>query len=117
MPRQIQTAEMETRVSLIERDMSHMVTMFEKLDSSIEKIADVHQDMKQILTVHENRLNRQETTNEDIYQELKEIRQESSEQHQEIQNKLMNIEKMRWMILGACGILTYLLAEFDIILK
>jgi len=117
MARQPQTAEMETRVSLIERDMSHMVTMFEKLDSSIEKIADVHIDMKQILTVHEDRLNRQEITDEDIYNELKEIRKESTEQHQEIQNKLMDIEKMRWMILGACGILTYLLAEFDIILK
>ena len=117
MARQPQTAEMETRVSLIERDMSHMVTMFEKLDSSIEKIADVHIDMKQILTVHEDRLNRQEITDEDIYNELKEIRKESTEQHQEIQNKLMDIEKMRWMILGAVGILTYLLAEFDIILK
>ena len=117
MARQTQTTEMETRVSLIERDMSHMVTMSEKLDSSIEKIADVHIDMKQILTVHEDRLNRQEITDEDIYNELKEIRKESTEQHQEIQNKLMDIEKMRWMILGACGILTYLLAEFDIILK
>lgn len=117
MSRANPSQEMETRVSLIERDMSHMVVMFDKLDSSIEKIAEVHVDMKQILTVHEERLNRQEITDEDIYKELKEIRKESTEQHQEIQNKLMDIEKMRWMILGACGILTYLLAEFDIILK
>jgi chromosome segregation ATPase len=118
MARQAQSAvDMETKVALIERDMSHMVTMFEKLDSSIEKIAEVHVDMKQIISAHELRLKQQQTTNNDIYNELKEIRTESSEQHQQIQNKLMDLEKMRWMILGACGIITYMLAEFDIIFK
>ena len=63
--------ETETRVTLIERDMSHMVTMFEKLDTSIEKIAEVHNDMRQILSVHEERINAQEITDKDINNEIK----------------------------------------------
>jgi len=109
--------ELETRVSLVEKDMSHMVTMFEKLDTSIEKIAEVHQDMREILTVHEQRINAQEITDKDIYNEIKELRRETSEQHKSLEKKIMDLEKYRWTILGALGIITFVLTEFDIIFK
>ena len=109
--------EIETRVTLIERDMSHMVTMFEKLDTSIEKIANVHQDMRQILSVHEERLNAQEITDKDIYNEIKELRKESQEQHEHLEKKIMDLEKYRWIIIGAVAIIGFVLAEFNLILS
>ena len=109
--------ELETRVTLVEKDMSHMVTMFEKLDTSIEKIAEVHQDMREILTVHEQRINAQEITDKDIYNEIKELRRETSEQHKSLEKKIMDLEKYRWTILGALGIITFVLTEFEIIFK
>lgn len=109
--------ELETRVSLVEKDMSHMVTMFEKLDTSIEKIAEVHQDMREILTVHEQRINAQEITDKDIYDEIKHLRRETSEQHQSLEKKIMDLEKYRWTILGALSIIVFVLTEFEIIFK
>jgi len=110
---QPQHKELETRVSLIERDMSHMVTMFDKLDTSIEKMTEIHQDMRQILSVHEQRLNDQEITDKEIYNEIKELRSESTEQHNELRDQIVNLEKIRWMIIGAGVLLTYAATAMD----
>lgn len=99
--------ELETRVSLVERDITHMVTMFEKLGTSIDRIADVHQDMKQLLTVHENRLDTHDITTDDIYKEIKDMRRESNEQHNELRDKIISLEKIRWMVIGAGVLVTY----------
>lgn len=107
--------EVETRVSLVENDISHMVTMFDKLSTSIEKIADVQQDIKQILHVHDERLNRHDVTNSEIYGEIKDMRRESTDQHNQLRDKIISLEKIRWMIIGGGIILTYLATTFDLL--
>ena len=109
--------DLSTLVSLIERDMTHVVSFFEKLDTTIDQMAEVSSDIKQIITVHEDRLNRQEKTNDDLFEEIKELRVENRLQHERIEKKINNLEKIRWMIIGACAIIGYTLSKVDFVLN
>lgn len=95
---------LETRVAIVERDVDRMSIMFEKLDTAIDRISDVSSDMKNMLMLHEDRLNRQEKTNDEIFDELKEMRNESNKQHNELSSKITTVEKWRWMVMGAIAL-------------
>ena len=42
-------------------ELDHIVRVVEKLDTAIDKLTDVSSDIKQILAVHESRLDQTET--------------------------------------------------------
>lgn len=54
------TKTLETEVELLKREVSEMKEIHLRLDSAIEKIADVSQSLHTIMAVHEEKLIRQE---------------------------------------------------------
>ena len=61
----------ETEVELLKREVNDMKQIHHRLDSAIEKIADVSSSLHTIMAVHEEKLIRQE---ENLEQQEKEIR-------------------------------------------
>ena len=51
---------LDTEVELLKREVSEMKQIHLRLDSAIEKIADVSQSLHTIMAVHEEKLMRQE---------------------------------------------------------
>jgi hypothetical protein len=105
----------------------------------IEKLAQVSMDLKAMLSVHEERLNRQEKTTDnitlyiekrrdesdqklkDVYdtmrnqdniilEELSKIRAESQEAHKALTNRITTLERYIWMAIGGGIVVTYILA-------
>lgn len=105
----------------------------------IEKLAQVSMDLKAMLSVHEERLNRQEKTTDnitlyiekrrdesdqklkDVYdtmrsqdnailEELSKIRTESQEAHLCLNQKIAVLERYIWMAIGGGIVITYILA-------
>ena len=105
----------------------------------IEKLAQVSMDLKAMLSVHEERLNRQEKTTDnitlyiekrrdesdqklkDVYdtmrnqdniilEELSKIRTESQEAHKALTNRITTLERYIWMAIGGGIVVTYILA-------
>ena len=108
-------------------------------DGLIEKLAQVSMDLKAMLSVHEERLNRQEKTTDnitlyiekrrdesdqklkDVYdtmrnqdniilEELSKIRTESQEAHKALTNRITTLERYIWMAIGGGIVVTYILA-------
>ena len=108
-------------------------------DGLIEKLAQVSMDLKAMLSVHEERLNRQEKTTDnitlyiekrrdesdqklkDVYdtmrnqdniilEELSKIRAESQEAHKALTNRITTLERYIWMAIGGGIVVTYILA-------
>ena len=52
----------ETDVALLQRDVGDLKKIHSRLDSAIEKIADVSQSLHTIMAVHEERITKQEET-------------------------------------------------------
>jgi DNA repair exonuclease SbcCD ATPase subunit len=85
--------ELETRVAVLERDITQMIGFFEKLDSTMEKLAEVSSSIKELLAVHELKLQQQDTASNELYTLIENRRVDSEKQHQLIQNKIVESEK------------------------
>ena len=72
---------LETEVELLKREVTDMKQIHIRLDSAIEKIADVSSSLHTIMAVHEEKLIRQE---EALEENEKEIRESVQELHSRI---------------------------------
>lgn len=128
-------ANAETVVLDLQRRTERMDVMLDKLDTSIEKLTEVSQNVSKLLAVHEEKLDQQQKINnhfsvlmeqrrnetdkklEDIWDELKDIRNEQRSQHNSINEKLSSFERFVWMVGGGGVVLGFLLSYGPTILK
>ena len=92
----------------------------DRLDSAIDKLTDIQSGVKSMLAVHEARIeraeesdveiqsimeNRQETIREDIQTLHKRITDETKDMRQYFNDKLHQLEKTKWIMVGvACAL-------------
>ena len=67
---------LDTEVALLKREVADMKLIHVRLDSAIEKIADVSTSLHTIMAVHEEKLIRQEEQLEDQEKEFRDTVQE-----------------------------------------
>ena len=87
----------------------------DRLDSAIDKLTDIQSGIKSMLAVHEERIvraeesdveiqsimeNRQETIREDIQTLHKRITDETKDMRQYFNDKLHQLEKTKWIMVG-----------------
>lgn len=75
------SVNLETEVELLKKEMSDMKQIHVRLDSAIEKIADVSSKLHTIMAVHEEKLIRQE---EDLESQEKRLNENIAELHSRI---------------------------------
>lgn len=63
----------DIRVSMLERDVAQSTVVFAKLETTIDKLVDVSTSLKQIIAIHEIKLELAEATKKEIANELVEI--------------------------------------------
>ena len=85
--------ELETRVTVLEHDVSQMSSFFSKLDSTMEKMTDISSSIKEMLAVHDMKIIKSEEHTENLYSLIEKRRYQSETQHQVIQNKISETEK------------------------
>jgi seryl-tRNA synthetase len=85
--------ELETRVTVLEHDVSQMSSFFSKLDSTLEKMTDISSSIKEMLAVHDMKIIKSEEHTENLYSLIEKRRYQSETQHQVIQNKISETEK------------------------
>ena len=127
----------ETELALLKREVDDMKGIHARLDTAIEKIADVSSSLHTVIAVHEEKLARQEETlddNEkhfrDNVQELhsrittnaKETTQHMSEMERRLQeefsklrgelsNRVGVLEKWKWVIIGGSIVAGFILQK------
>jgi hypothetical protein len=79
---------LETKVAVLEHDLKQVQVVFSRLDLAIEKIGDVSNCINKMLAVHDEKLDRQETVNEDIYESLEVHRKETKESNAELHSRI-----------------------------
>jgi len=85
--------EIETRVAILERDVTQMSSFFDRLDSTMEKLTDISSSIKELLAVHEMKINQHSEISQDLYNTIENRRLASEVQHQAIQTKIVETEK------------------------
>ena len=112
----------------------------DRIESAIEKLTTISNELKTIIAVHEQRIGQQEKETIDIHQiiekrreelniqlkdvydtmrdedskiiqEIIEMRKEATEQHKTLTDKISQLEKYVWMSVGGFTIITFLITH------
>jgi len=126
---------LDIRVELegIRKDLENVSSINSRLDTAIEKLADVSSSIKSMLAVHEEKIERQEKTDEIIFEKIKDRADEIDSVYRELQREINQVErrllieikalrndigsrvsmleKLRWILLGAAIVIVFLLTK------
>ena len=126
---------LDIRVELegIKKDLENVSSINSRLDTAIEKLADVSSSIKSMLAVHEEKIERQEKTDEVIFEKIKDRADEIDSVYRELQREINQVErrvlieikalrndigsrvsmleKIRWILLGAAIVVVFLLTK------
>ena len=115
-----EVVEQKTSIEVLRNEVKSVANVNEKLDNTIDKLTEISSSIKSMLAVHEERIvraeesdveiesimeNRQETIREDIQTLHKRITDETKDMRQYFNDKLHQLEKTKWIMVGvACAL-------------
>ena len=120
----------EVRVAVLEKELSQVTGLFDRLDLTIDKLTDVSNSINRLLAIHETKINSQEDAQRDIYHELELRRRETDNVYSFIKKEIHEteiricaeieslskrtsiIEKWRWLIVGGAAVIGFAVSLF-----
>jgi predicted nucleic acid-binding Zn-ribbon protein len=117
----------------IKKDLENVNSINHRLDTAIEKLADVSSSIKSMLAVHEEKITQQEKTDEIIFEKIRDRAEEIDSVYRELQREISQVErrllieikalrndigsrvsmleKLRWILLGAGIVVVFLITK------
>ena len=117
----------------LKKDVENVQTIHGRLDTAIDRLTDVSTSIKQRLAVHEEKITRQEQTDEVIFGKLRERQIEIDTVYKELQKEIQQtekrllieikslkldiggrvgtLEKYKWLILGGSIVVGWILSR------
>jgi tRNA uridine 5-carbamoylmethylation protein Kti12 len=91
------TSDNVTRIAVIERQLDSMYTVFSRIEQAVEKITETNSSIREMLAVHEQRIQQQETGARNFY-EILDRRKEETERgfekvHRQIEGVVIDLRK------------------------
>lgn len=129
------TDNLDLRVQIegIKKDLQNVSNINDRLDTAIEKLTDVSSSIKSMLAVHEERIGKQEKTDEIIFEKIKDRADEIDSVYRELQREISQVErrllieikalrndigsrvtmleKLKWVLFGAAIVLVAILSK------
>ena len=93
--------EEEVKVAVLETRLENFETLVSRLDSAIEKIAEVNNNVSRMLAVHEQRISKQEEIDEVLFDKIDKLRDKMDSDHDSVTKRLSLLEKKLWIGVGA----------------
>ena len=95
--------EEEVKVAILETRLENFETLVTRLDSAIEKIAEVNNNVSRMLAVHEQRISKQEEIDEILFDKIDKLRDKMDSDHDSVTQRLSLLERKLWIGIGALG--------------
>jgi len=87
------TTDLKVQIAGLKKDIENVNNLNSRLDTAIEKLTDVSTSIKQMLAVHEEKIQRQEQIDEIIFDKLKERAGEIDQVHRDLTREIQQVEK------------------------
>ena len=84
---------LQVEITGLKKDIENVNNLNGRLDTAIEKLTDVSTSIKQMLAVHEEKIQRQEQIDEIIFEKLKERAGEIDSVHRDLTKEIQQVEK------------------------
>lgn len=81
----------ETRVAIVEKELGAVYNVFQRFDTTMEKLVDVSNSLKELLAVHDNRLMEREKADLTIFELMEKRKEEYSRGVERVYQKMDDI--------------------------
>ena len=127
------TVDLRVEIEGIKKDLENVGNINNRLDTAIEKLTDVSTSIKSMLAVHEVKIDRQEKTDEIIFEKIKDRAEEIDSVYRELQREINQVErrllieikalrndigsrvgmleKLKWVLFGAAIVLVIIITK------
>ena len=78
----------QVKVAVLEERLENFETLVNRLDSAIEKIAEVNNNVSRMLAVHEERISKQENIDEILFDKIDKLRDKMDSDHDIVTKRL-----------------------------
>ena len=93
----------EVKVAILEEKLQNFEAVVSKLDSAIEKIAEVNNNVSRMLAVHEERISKQEEIDSILFDKIDKLRDKMDSDHDGVVARLSKLERKLWIAIGILG--------------
>ena len=93
----------EIKVAVLEERLQNFESFVTKLDSAIEKIAEVNNNVSRMLAVHEERISKQEEIDSILFDKIDKLRDKMDSDHDSVTKRLSLLERKLWVGIGILG--------------
>ena len=91
------------KIAVLDQRLETFEGIVSKLDSAIEKIAEVNNNVSRMLAVHEERITKQEEIDSVLFDKIDKLRDKMDSDHDKVTKRLSLLERKLWVGLGALG--------------
>ena len=91
------------KVAVLEERLQNFEVVVSKLDSAIEKLAEVNNNVSRMLAVHEERITKQEEIDSVLFDKIDKLRDKMDSDHDSVTKRLSILERKLWFGLGTLG--------------
>ena len=93
----------QVKVAILEERLQNFEAFVTKLDSAIEKLAEVNNNVSRMLAVHEERISKQEQIDSVLFDKIDKLRDKMDSDHDIVTKRLSLLERKLWIGIGALG--------------
>tara|TARA_Y100000996_G_scaffold127490_2_gene96662 strand:- start:483 stop:884 length:402 start_codon:yes stop_codon:yes gene_type:complete len=93
----------QVKVAILEERLQNFEAIVTKLDSAIEKLAEVNNNVSRMLAVHEERISKQEQIDSVLFDKIDKLRDKMDLDHDNVTKRLSLLERKLWIGIGALG--------------
>jgi hypothetical protein len=93
----------QVRVAVLEERLQNFEAIVTKLDSAIEKLAEVNNNVSRMLAVHEERISKQEEIDSILFDKIDKLRDKMDCDHDGVVTRLSKLERKLWIAVGVLG--------------
>jgi len=99
----------EVKVALLEQKVLDFERLVLKLDDTIMKMSEVNTNVSRMLAVHEERISKQEKTDEILFDKFDKLRDKIDADGNRLLAKINFLERKVWVAIGAISVITFLI--------
>ena len=117
-----QNTTADTKIAVLEERLSAYEMLMRRIDEAIQLMGKTSQNISKMLAVHEERIEQCGRADDYITRMIEELRIENKDQHTEVEKRIDELEtkiddvtKFRWIIVGVFAVVTFAISQSHIV--
>ena len=95
----------EVKIALLEQKVTDFSVVVEKIDTAIEKLSEVNNNVSRMLAVHEERITKQEDTDSVLFDKIDKLRDKMDCDHNMVTSRIQLLERKLWTAITILGLI------------